>query len=86
MSLLQSSPCFSKFTFVTLQPLCENYVPQGDIGGPPISTGVDYGSQNCIDDIGRNPDADQHSYLEDRDESNNGFGDGDGFTVRGSLF
>jgi predicted phage terminase large subunit-like protein len=58
----------------------------GDIGGPPISTGVEYGSQNSIDDIGRNPDADQHSYPDDRDESNDGFGDGDGFTVRGSLF
>jgi predicted phage terminase large subunit-like protein len=75
----------SSSAFLALQSVAQDN-RNGDIGGPPISTGVEYGSQNSIDDIGRNPDADQHSYPDDRDESNDGFGDGDGFTVRGSLF
>jgi hypothetical protein len=70
--------------FAALQLLCNNFVPQGDIGGPPISTGVDYGPQNCIDDIGRNPDSYDRSYDGNRDESNDGYGDS--FNVRGSLF
>ena len=78
----------SSSAFAALQQFCENFVPQGDIGGPPISTGIEYGPQNCIDDIGPNPDAGLHSYDDDRDESNDGYGDGDGWDdePKGSLF
>ena len=75
----------SSGAFAELQRLHANYVPQGDIGGPPISTGVDYPT-NGIDDIGPSPDAGMHTYDGDRDESNDGYGDGDGFNIRGSLF
>ena len=58
------------------------------ISAGPISTGIEYGRQNCIDDIGPNPDAGLRSYDGDRDESNDGYGDGDGWDdePKGSLF
>jgi predicted phage terminase large subunit-like protein len=77
----------SSSAFLALQSVAQDN-RNGDIGGPPISTGIEYGRQNCIDDIGPNPDAGMRSYDGDRDESNDGYGDGDGWDdePKGSLF